>query len=168
MLQELHASNIINDESKLKPNYFHYHPQTKFAKVMFSQASVSHSVHGGEGVCPKECWDIHTPRQTPHPQADTPPPGRHTPPGQTPPRQTPPFADTPSLGRHPLHRQTPPSSKHYRIRSTSWRHASYWNAFLLSDKFSFSKRTDLCMIQWVEVQTFIKVSQLFCVEDTSP
>ena len=103
MLQELHASNITNDESKLKPNYFHYRRQTKFAKVMFSQASVSHSVHGG-GVCPKECWDIHTPGRHPTPRQ------KHTPWADTP-RQTPPFADTPSLGRHPLPGQTPPLFK---------------------------------------------------------
>ena len=30
---------------------FNYRAQTKFAKVTFSQASVSHSVHRGEGVC---------------------------------------------------------------------------------------------------------------------
>ena len=29
--------------------FFHYHLQTKFVKVMFSQASVSHSVHMGGG-----------------------------------------------------------------------------------------------------------------------
>ena len=55
-----------------------YRPQTKFAKVMFLLLSVSHSVHGGGGVCPSACWD-------------TPPDQRQTPPGATPP----PGADTP-------------------------------------------------------------------------
>ena len=57
-------------------NYYYYRPQTKFAKVMFSQVSVC--PRGGGGVC---LWSrggvCHTP------QADTP------------------GADTP-LGRHPL------------------------------------------------------------------
>ena len=60
-----------------------YRPQTKFAKVIFSQVSV----HGG--VCPIACWDTQ------------PPPGRHPFP----------FADTP-LGRHTLSPgKTPPSRR---------------------------------------------------------
>ena len=51
-----------------------YLPQTKFAKVMFSQVSVCPRRSGG--VCFNSCWDIH-------------PLGRH------PPGQTPPWADTP-------------------------------------------------------------------------
>ena len=68
----------------------YYRPQTKFAKVMFSQASVSHPVQGGGVVSAQRNAGIHS---------------RH-PPGQTP-------------------------HKHYGIRSTSGRYASYWNAFLL-------------------------------------
>ena len=61
-----------------------YHPQTKFAKVMFSQVS----------VCPR---GVSAPLH-----ARIHPPGQTTP-GQTPPGQTTPMADTP-LGRH-----TPPA-----------------------------------------------------------
>ena len=73
-----------------------YRPQTKFAKVMFSQVSVcqqgvSAPLHAG-----------YTPLLDRHPQADTPwadtPPGRHTPPGQTSPGQTPPWVG----GTHPI------------------------------------------------------------------
>ena len=70
-------------------------------KVMFSQACVKNSVHGG--------------RCTPPGQT-----GRHplgSPPGKNPLGQTPPWADTSHLdrhlplGRHPL-RQTPPTGRH--------------------------------------------------------
>ena len=60
-------------------------PQTKFAKVMFSQVSVCPQ----GGVCPIACWDTHTPRDQ-----------RQTTSGQTPHGQTPPQADIP-LARHP-------------------------------------------------------------------
>ena len=50
-----------------------YRPQTKFAKVMFSQVSVCPR---GGGVCPIACWDTH-PQQVP--------PGRYTPRTDTPP-----------------------------------------------------------------------------------
>ena len=56
-----------------------YHPQTNFAKVMFLHLSVSHSVHGGGGVCPSACSD-----KPPGPEADTPPgPEADTPQEQT-------------------------------------------------------------------------------------
>ena len=48
------------------PTY--YRPQTKFAKIMFSQVSVCPR----GGVCPIACWDTHT-GQTLHPQAGHPP-----------------------------------------------------------------------------------------------
>ena len=83
-----------------KANY--YRPQRSYGDVIFSQASVSHSVHRGgclADTLPRQT----THRQTPpadihpdrHPQADTHrrhPPGRHTPPADTPPpgRHTPP------------------------------------------------------------------------------
>ena len=83
-----------------------YHPQTKFAKVMFSQVSVC-----PQGGCLPHCMLGYPPG----PEADTPlgrhPPGRH-PPGRHPP------------GRHP------PCTVHAGIRSTSRRYASHWNAFL--------------------------------------
>ena len=103
--------------------------------------------------------DSHHPGQTPPSWADTPLLGRHPPPGQTPPswqtpldrhpRQTALWADNPLLGRHlPLGRhpllcrrpsgqtpqppaQTPLPYGILRIRSTSGRYASYWNAFFL-------------------------------------
>ena len=61
----------------------YYRPQTKFAKVMFSQVSVCPQ---GEGSGPLHAGI--------HPGADT-PWGDTTPPGQTPPGQTLPQADTP-------------------------------------------------------------------------
>ena len=102
-----------------------YRPQTKFAKVMFSQVS----------VCPRggaysiACWDTH-----PQPRDQ---------------RQTPPWADTPwaetpwvntPLDRHP-HRQRPPCSVHAGIRSTSGRYASHWNAFLFWNVLSLCRST---------------------------
>ena len=92
-----------------------YRPQRSWAKVIFSQACVKNSVHGGggEGVCLSACWDTpqtrhppprdqahppeqthprdqaHTPEQTPPGTRHTPhPPGPGTPPPQT--RHTPP------------------------------------------------------------------------------
>ena len=46
--------------------FFHYRPQTKFAKVMFLHMSVSHSVHGWGGGLP-HCMLGYTPRQGTHP-----------------------------------------------------------------------------------------------------
>ena len=72
----------------------YYHPQTKFAKVMFSQVSVC--PQGGGGFCPIACWDIPPGTRGRHP------PGRH-PPEQTPPWETPPGPEADTLpGRHPL------------------------------------------------------------------
>ena len=80
---------------------YYYCPQCSWVKVIFSQVSVSHSVHRGR-VYPSM------------------PPGQ-TPPGQTPPRQTPP-GQTPC----PVHAgYTPSPSSH-----CCGRYASYWNAFL--------------------------------------
>ena len=78
-----------------------------------------------------------TPRQTPpghtFPWADT-PLGRH-PLGQTPLPTDPLQADNPppTLGRHPGN--TSPCAVHAGIRSTSGLFASYWNAFLCSQKY---------------------------------
>ena len=66
-------------------------PQTKFAKVMFSQVSVC---PWGRGVClPRGVVvvvvaDTHHPRQTPRADTTCPPGRHHLPPGQTPPGQT--------------------------------------------------------------------------------
>ena len=62
-LSRLHVSH----QSHFSPHY--YRAQRSSGKVMFSQASVSHSVHRGQGRHPRE----DTPRQTHH-QADTPHP----------------------------------------------------------------------------------------------
>ena len=70
-----------NDCSVSSPRFVYYRPQQSCGKVIFSQVSVSHSVHMG-------CLP-----DTPHPGQTPPwanPPGQ-TPPGQTPPRQTPHF-----------------------------------------------------------------------------
>ena len=108
---------------------FYYHPQTKFAKVMFLHLSVSHSVYRGYlGRYPP--WQAH-------------PPGRYTPLWQVHPpgRYTPLLAGTPPSGRYtpfPLGRYTPlagtppGSSACWEIQATSGRYASYWNAFLFN------------------------------------
>ena len=111
-------------------HYFYYRSQQSWAKVIFSQACVKNSVHGGEGVCLSACWDTPPPKQTPQPPWTRPPhgPGRH-PPGPDPPDQTPPGPDTPQT------RQTPPQEADCSIRSTSGWYASYWNAFLFTSNF---------------------------------
>ena len=78
-------------------------------KVMFSQACVKNSVHGGGGIpaCYGACISLgrHSPRQL-----------------STPPRQTSTASPRQTLpGRHPL-----------QDGHCSGRYASYWNAFLLS------------------------------------
>ena len=47
-----------------------YRPQTKFAKVVFSQVSVCPQVVGVGGVCPIACWGTHA--SPPGPEVDTP------------------------------------------------------------------------------------------------
>ena len=49
-----------------------YRPQRSCSKVIFSQACVKNSVHGGRGVCLSACWD--TPPWTDPPHGQTPPP----------------------------------------------------------------------------------------------
>ena len=100
-------------------------------KVIFSQASVSHSVHRGM-VSASMHAGIHPPKVTPPTPPSTYPLGRYPPGRYTPP----PPAGTP-LGRytqpgmytpgqvHPLDRYTPHDSH------CIGRYASYWNAFLL-------------------------------------
>ena len=88
-------------------------------------------------------------RQTPPDQADTPldqaddPPRPGRPPGAGPPRtrqmtpqtrQTPQDqADPPGAGRYPPGPGRPPREADSRIRSTSGRYTSYWNAFLFME-----------------------------------
>ena len=131
-----------------------YRPQRSWAKVIFSQACVKNSVHGGggEGVCLSACWDTHplgadTP-QTRHPRtrhplgADTPreqtrPPWTRHPLGADPPGpDTPPGLDPPG-SKHPQGGAPPGADS--AIRSTSGRNASYWNAFLFSVMLMISK-----------------------------
>ena len=115
---------------------YNYRPQRSCGKVMFSQACVKNSVHGG-GVCLSACWDTlphadTTPQQTPPPQADTHPwadPFWEDTPWQVHPlRQTPQWAD-PSVDTLPGH---PPPSRHPSPDGhCSGRYISYWNVFLL-------------------------------------
>ena len=78
-----------------------YRPQRSWAKVIFSQACVKNSVHGGGGGCLPQCMLGYTP---PRPGRHPPKPGRH-PPKSRPPwtRQTPPQTrqTPPRPGRHP-------------------------------------------------------------------
>ena len=75
-----------------------YRPQRSWAKVIFSQACVKNSVHGGGGrVSASVHAGIHTPPRT-----------RHTPPGADPPDQ----ADTPGARHTPLGADTPPDQAH--------------------------------------------------------
>ena len=66
-------------------------PQRSWAKVIFSQACVKNSVHGGGGGCLPQCMLGYTPPD----QADPPGPGR----------------PSPGPGRPPRTRQTPLGSK---------------------------------------------------------
>ena len=86
-------------------NWIHfYRPQRSWAKVIFSQACVKNSVHGG-GL--PQCMLGYTPPdQTPRDQAPC-PLGADTPPDQAPPRSRHP---PPRPGTHPQTR--PPGSRH--------------------------------------------------------
>ena len=75
-----------------------YRPQRSWAKVIFSQAYVKNSVHGGGRGCLPQCMLGYTP---PPDQADNPLDQADTPPEQTPPDQ----AD------YPPPEQTPPPGK---------------------------------------------------------
>ena len=107
---------------------YYYRPQQSLGKVMFLHMSVilfmmgSASLHAG--IHPQD--QRQAPPGADTPMADTPIPGRHPHPRQTPPSQ----ADTPIPGRHPL--------EQYMLggRATSRRYASYWNAILFGIVFS--------------------------------
>ena len=73
-----------------------YRPQRSCGKVVFSQASVSHSVHSG-GVCLSACWD--TPPRQVHPSQAGTPPGQIHPSRQVQP--PPPTTVTAADGTHP-------------------------------------------------------------------
>ena len=109
-----------------------YRPQRSWGKVIFSQASVSHSVH--RGGCLSQCLLGYTP-----------PLGRYTPWQVHPPWQVPLWAGTPQQV-HPLagipprqvypSRQVQPPRPPPHDGHCSGRCASYWNAFLLIRMFS--------------------------------
>ena len=104
-----------------------YRPQRSWAKVIFSQACVQNSVHGGGGGCLPQCMLGYQPQ---------PPQSRHSPGTRHPPSKEQthiPGADTP-LGADTPWNQAPPREADCSIRSTSGRYASYWNAFLLGNK----------------------------------
>ena len=94
---------------------FNYHPQTKFAKVMFLQVS----------ICPGGFASVHAGIANP-PWAD--PPGSR-PPGSRPPLQQ---TDLPWSRYPPPH---PLPSACWETRPTSGRYASYWNAYLFMSIF---------------------------------
>ena len=118
----IYYSKNIHVQLVQMTNYHFYRPQTKFAKVMFSQVSVC---SWGGGVSAPLHAGIHPPGLTPN-WADTPP-------GKTPSwAHTPPWAHLP--GRHPpaqcMLGYTHPCPVHAGIHSTSGKYVSYWNAFL--------------------------------------
>ena len=76
-----------------------YWPQRSWAKVIFSQACVKNSVHGG-GFCLSACWDATPPSS---------PPGANTPPGSRPPGPDPPPWEQTPLSRPP--QADPPRSR---------------------------------------------------------
>ena len=112
-----------------------YRPQTKFAKVMFSQVSVCPQEGG---VFPIAYWD--TPPQV-HPKQVNPPGQVHPLVRYTPLARHPLWAGTPWAGTPwadtPLpiacwNTHTPPNcTVHAGIWSTRGRYTSHWNAFLL-------------------------------------
>ena len=126
-----------------------YHPQMKFAKVMFLHMSVSHSVHRGGlpqcmlGYPPPRSRHTH-PReqahlswqQTPRSRYRPPPQGAGTPQGVEPPGAGthPPGADLTGAGNPPPGRRAC-----WEIRSMRGRYASYWNGILWN--FIFPKRS---------------------------
>ena len=119
-----------------------YRPQRSWGKVIFSEACVKNSVHGGStwagtpppphplgpGTPPRTRYTPltrYTPDQVPLPEPGTHPPGtRYTPRDQVPP---PPH--------QPWDQVHPPSSACWEIQATSRRYASYWNAFLFKLNF---------------------------------
>ena len=141
-----------------------YRPQTKFAKVMFSQVSVCPQ----GGVYPITCWDTHTPG----PKADTPQ-------ADTPPGQTPPWADTTPGRHHPRH--TPPWADnpcivHAGIWSTSGQYAStgmhscyqkLYNTFtIIFQWISNSFNLALCDVIFLKAYLYQRVA--CSIDDISP
>ena len=117
------------------------------AKVMFLHVSVilftGGESPGRENPPPPD-------RENPPPRPGRPPgPGRPPPAGRTPrTRQTPPNqADPPGPGRPPQDQAPSPGKPDFRIRSTSGRYASYWNAFLfLLQNWEKKKFNPICVV----------------------
>ena len=113
-----------------------YRPQTKFAKVMFSQVSVCPRV-----VSVREAPWTEIP-WTETPRTETPPGQKHPgqrPPGQRTPRQRPPWTETSRTETSWIETpwtETPTDKDPHLIetplgKATCGRYASYWNAFLI-------------------------------------
>ena len=106
-----------------------YRLQRSWAKVMFLQASVILSTGGGSASVHA---GIPHPPGSDTPQEQTPPPQSRSPLGADPPhRADTPQDQTPHGSRHPPDQTPLPQEADSGIRSTSGRHTSYWNAFLL-------------------------------------
>ena len=84
----------------------YYRPQRRWAKVIFSQACVKNSVHGGGGCLP-QCMLGYTTTT----REQTPPQSRHPPRADIPLGADPPAADTPQ-SRHPQTRHPPRPGTH--------------------------------------------------------
>ena len=85
-----------------------YRPQRSCGKVIFSQASVSHSVHR-EGIYLSTCWDTHTPLGR-HPPPYAHPHQKHTPRSTTSGKYTPWEAPPPHPGSTLPGKHTPPEA----------------------------------------------------------
>ena len=99
-----HTNSYVHKIKTLFLHKTHYRPQRSWAKVIFSQACVKNSVHGGGGggrVSASVHAGIPPPDQAPPPRAD--------PPEQTPPQSRPPPGDQ----AHPPPRRpgTPPGKQ---------------------------------------------------------
>ena len=111
-LRNLHALQHEKNMLKHKVNY--YSPQRSSGKVMFLQVSVILLTGGCLPQCMLRCHTPPPPGSRHPPEADTPPPQKHTPP----------------RSRPPLEADPPPHKACWEIRSTHGRYASYWDAFL--------------------------------------
>ena len=134
-----------------------YRPQTKFAKVMFSQVSVC--PQWGEYLGRYPPW-VGTPPGRYTPWAGTTPPDRYTPWADSPPGRYTPGTDTPPAGT-PRGRYTtpqtgtPPPTVHAGIRSTSGRYASHWNAFVFL--FATSQQYIFCWLPIIDMRPKLSI-----------
>ena len=132
--------------------FVYYRPQRSCGQGNIF-APVCHSIHRG-GVCSRGVFVVsQTPPRSRHPLgADAPeqtlPGSRHPPEQIPPPRADPPWSRQPLPEQSPPQEQTPsplgadtPREADSGIRSTSGRYASYWNAFLLVNRFDWYGET---------------------------